>query len=97
MTLLFWLGILIAGFCGAAANYANQYGVLIFFTAYFLGSGLSAIAMKFEAKQKMADAAEKYYYMGWEHSLSTKAEDGDHYACGKRLAKEFAKRVKAGE
>lgn len=44
-----------------------------------------------------AEVVEKYYYMGWEHSLSTKADDGDHYGCGKRLAKEFAARVKASE
>lgn len=48
-----------------------------------------------------AEVAEKYYYMGWEHSLSTKADDGDHYACGKRLAAEFANQLrqpaKAGE
>lgn len=44
-----------------------------------------------------ADVVEKYYYMGWEHSLSTKAKDGDHYGCGKRLAKEFADQVRQGE
>lgn len=48
-----------------------------------------------------AEVAEKYYYMGWEHSLSTKADDGNHYACGKRLAAEFANQLrqpaKAGE
>lgn len=41
-----------------------------------------------------ADVAEKYYYMGWEHSLSTKADDGNHYACGKRLAAEFANQLR---
>lgn len=38
--------------------------------------------------------AEEYYCMGWEHSLSTKSDDGDHYACGKRLAKEFANQLR---
>lgn len=41
-----------------------------------------------------AEVAEKYYYMGWEHSLSTKADDGDHYGCGKRLAKSFADSIR---
>lgn len=26
------------------------------------------------------------YSSGWKHSLGTKAEDGNHYACGERLA-----------
>ena len=43
-----------------------------------------------------ADTAEKFYYMGWEHSLSTKSDDGDHYGCGKRLAKSFADSVRRG-
>lgn len=41
-----------------------------------------------------AQAVEEYYYMGWEHSLSTKSEDGDHYSCGRRLAKEFADAIR---
>lgn len=44
-----------------------------------------------------ADTAEKFYYMGWEHSLSTKSDGGDHYGCGKRLAKSFADSVRRGE
>lgn len=50
-----------------------------------------------EIAEIKADVVEKYYYMGWEHSLSTKAKDGDHYGCGKRLAKEFADQVRQGE
>jgi hypothetical protein len=46
--------------------------------------------------QVRADVAQEYYYMGWEHSLSTKAEDGDHYACGRRLAKQFADAIRQG-
>lgn len=43
-----------------------------------------------------AEVVEKYYYMGWEHSLSTKADNGDHYGCGKSLAKQFAESVRKG-
>ena len=43
-----------------------------------------------------ADAAKEYYQMGWEHSVSTKAEDGDHYACGRRLAQQFSDAILQG-
>jgi len=46
--------------------------------------------------QVKADVAQEYYYMGWEHSLSTKAEDGDHYACGRRLAKQLSDQIRQG-
>ncbi len=43
-----------------------------------------------------AGTAKEYYQMGWEHSVSTKAEDGDHYACGRRLAQQFSDAIRQG-
>lgn len=43
MTVLFWLMVLLIGLCGFAANVLSEYGGFIFFTGYFLATGLSAV------------------------------------------------------
>lgn len=43
MTVLFWLMALLIGLCGFAANVLSEYGGFIFFTGYFLATGLAAV------------------------------------------------------